>query len=739
MVQGVRGTPVDPDWDVTTAARHIAALGPDRVAEFISRTGSGLARFGEAGTRWFGSAQPGFGAFSLLNVHLVHDHDLPVPHDPAYLADWGVIAGSFTPVGHYRVPMARAQEKLASDLTWERLAPRVADHLDALLALRMPPTEEMIHVLTHATQGGHLDRATMVGLAFHGLFSATRPKERKLFSDSLADLDVTAAEIAPHQLRLMDVLTLMEPPVVNTFGPLMIRTVAPEHLVDVALPCLAVRTAKGQLLALDALLARGDLPADQALVEQVAALVTSRNAKVRATAAELLRRLGAAPPEPAPVTVEVRGLWQASPMPWTVPRVEHPAPSFPALGDLLAETHDRWQLIDEPVERLLAMVVALARVDVEQVRRMMRSEAGRMTALPSLADWAMGTNRRLSWDEGTPLAARTRDLTLRLGELPCLLSTPTTVDLVVDFDDFAAALARYHEAGVAVGLGDLQLTLQRLAPGWDERDLAGLEDHDVPVLGTHRRDWRTVLGCVRAWLRKPVAAPAPVRDATGLWDWPSHDPAEPWLPTVAEFYAVIVAQFPLAGDLSHIGLDHCVDVDGSRMMGQFARQVARSASPLGPAATTGLLGVQRPVPCPTAGADAALALREAWRRGLLHAGVADAEWLDRGSRPLQQLPALARALREVAGEGMLSVVWSLLDGIVGRSLAQERLAAGTAEIVELMAEFLPEVRAAVASGLADPRHLDLPATRELAAGKGSVRAVRAAKELLDQLNGDPNS
>lgn len=299
MVQGVRGTPVDPDWDVTTAARHIAALGPDRVAEFISRTGSGLARCGEAGTRWFGSAQAGFGAFSLLGIHLVHDYDLPVPLDPAYLADWGVIAGSFTPVGHYRDPVEWHQDTLASDLTWERLAPRVVDHLDALAAMGMPPTEEMIHVLTHATLGGHLGRMRMLELAFLGLFTATRPKERRLFSDALAALDVTAAEIAPHQPHLIDVLTLMEPPVVNTFGPLMIRTVAPEHLTDVALPCLAVRTAKGQLLALDALLSRGDLPADQALVGQVAALVTSRNAKVRQAAAELLRRLGATVPEPA--------------------------------------------------------------------------------------------------------------------------------------------------------------------------------------------------------------------------------------------------------------------------------------------------------------------------------------------------------------------------------------------------------------------------------------------------------
>ncbi|MDO5082620.1 MAG: hypothetical protein Q4D89_04350 [Arachnia propionica] len=734
MVQGLKGTPIEPDWDVTTASRHIAALGVDEAVTFISRTSSGMRRFGDVRTRWHGSAQAGLGAFSLLGVHLVHDHDLPVPRDPAYLADWGVIAGSFTPVGHYRDLVQRNQEKLASDLTWERLAPRVADHLDALLALRMPPTEQMIHVLTHATLGGHLDRTTVLGLTFLGLFTARGPKERKLFSDALAALDVTAAEIAPHQPHLIDLLTLMEPPVVNTFGPLMIRTLTPEHLLDVALPCLAVRTAKGQLLALDALLARGDLPADQALVEQVAALVTSRNAKVRATAAELLRRLGASPPEPAPVTVEVRGLWQPGPTLWTVPRMEHPTPSFPALGDLLVETQGRCQLVDEPVERLLAMVVSLARIDADQVRRMVRPRGERLEAAPSPGRWAAGGQGLFLLEPGTPLAVRSRDIAERLGELPCLLSTPTTVDLAVNLDDFAAGLAHYHEAGVAVGSGDLQLALQRLAPGWGESDLARLEDHDVPVLGADRPASHTVLGCVRAWLREPLTVPTPVRAPSGYWVWPRHTPATPWLPALEDDHDVLVEQFPLGGDGAHIGLDHSGEVDESTRMGQFARQLARSASPLGPAATTGLLGVQRPVPCPTAGADAAVALREAWQRGLLHTGVADAEWLDRGSRPLRHLPALARALREVAGQGMLSVVWSLLDGIVGRSLTQERLAAGTTEIVELMAEFLPEVRAAVDSGLAAPRHLDLPATRDLAARKGSARAVMAARALLERLS-----
>ncbi|MDO5066740.1 MAG: hypothetical protein Q4D96_05640 [Propionibacteriaceae bacterium] len=734
MVKGVKGTPVDPGWDVTTAARHIAALGPEQVAEFIAKTGSGLTRCGEAGTRWFGSAQAGFGAFSLLGVHLVHDHDLPVPHDAAYLADWGVIASSLSPAGHYRDSVARNQAKLASDLVWERIAPRVADHLAVLRELGVALSPEMVDVLVHACLGGHLDRAVMLEVAFTGLFSATRPKERKVFSDALAGLGVTAAEIAPHQLRLIDVVSLMEPPVVNAFGPLLIRTVAVGQLTDVALPCLAVRTAKAQLLTLEALLTRPDLPADQALSEQVGALLNSKNAKVRGAAEELLQRLGAPAAAPEPVTVEVRGLWQPSPPLWSVPRVERAAPSFPALADLLAETHDRCQLIDEPVERLLAMVVELARVDAEQVRLMVRSSSERMVALPSLADWSKGLRQTLPWEGRTPITARTRDLAARMGELPCLLSTSTTVDLALDFDDFAAALARYREAGVSVGLGDLQLALQRLAPGWDENDLARLEAVDVPVRRLGRRPPLTALGCVRAWVREPVAVPMAVRESSGYWGWARHAPADPWLPVLTDHHDLLVEQFPLGGDDAQIGLDHSGEVDGSRRMGQFARQVARSTVPLGPAATTGLLGVQRPMTHAKAGADVALALQEAWQRGLLHPSVAEAEWLDRGSRPLQQLPALVRALREVAGQGMLSVVWSLLDGIVGRSLTQDHLAPGTTELVELMAEFLPEVRSAVAAGLADPKHLDLPAARELAARKGSTQAIQAARKLLGQLN-----
>jgi hypothetical protein len=136
---------------------------------------------------------------------------------------------------------------------------------------------------------------------------------------------------------------------------------------------------------------------------------------------------------------------------------------------------------------------------------------------------------------------------------------------------------------------------------------------------------------------------------------------------------------------------------------------------------------------PAAAEDSQRAVTEVWERGLLRPGVADVALLDWSTDPPSNLAALSTALDGIAKDGLLSVVWPVLDGLIAASLKAPRLLAGTAELAELASAFLPEVQLAVEKGLADKTALDLPGIRSLAQHGGSSRAVIAAQKIVSLL------
>ena len=181
--------------------------------------------------------------------------------------------------------------------------------------------------------------------------------------------------------------------------------------------------------------------------------------------------------------------------------------------------------------------------------------------------------------------------------------------------------------------------------------------------------------------------------------------------------------FPAWGDSL---LRHELPLDPN--VGLLLRQGARRATPLTPGLAVNLLGAQRGFH-PAAAADGTTAVREAWARGLLRPGVADVALLDWARTP-SNLAALARACGELAADGLLSVVWPLLDDLLTASLTAPRMLAGTVEVAETVQSLLPAVRDAVASGAAEPTALELPGTRALAAREGSSRAVTTARAVV---------
>ncbi|QSR25184.1 hypothetical protein CFH99_06055 [Nocardioides aromaticivorans] len=162
--------------------------------------------------------------------------------------------------------------------------------------------------------------------------------------------------------------------------------------------------------------------------------------------------------------------------------------------------------------------------------------------------------------------------------------------------------------------------------------------------------------------------------------------------------------------------------------GVIWRQLVRRAAPLTGREAIHLLGVQRTAH-PRAAEDLALAVSEAWQRGLLRPGVADVTHL-RDGRDVPQVAALAEVLLGIAHQGMASVAWPVLDDLLIVSLEGPRMTAGTGEVAEAMRELVPEALAAVASRVAEESVLDVPGLRALAARGGSSRAVVAAREAV---------
>ncbi|KIP52434.1 DUF7824 domain-containing protein [Leucobacter komagatae] len=347
-----------------------------------------------------------------------------------------------------------------------------------------------------------------------------------------------------------------------------------------------------------------------------------------------------------------------------------------------------------------------------------------------------------------PVPARDAAVLQRLGEVPVLLSTPTWEDMRIDPADLLDRLARYSAGGFAASEADLFLALLRtdLTRVTGEH-LAAFAELLVPVLTQAGTAMPTPAGpAIARYVADPLVPPARVLDRTRHW----------WAPTplklpesLTEFPPRLKLDTPYSGlELgalaaggvaggaeggSDAGAELALEIAHSddAGLGLQLRQLARSATPLSPGLAMNLIGAQRGFH-ERAVHDGALAITEAWERGILLPGVADTRLLDWRETP-GKLAALAAACVALAEDGMLAVVWPLLDDLVRVSLASTRRLAGTAELVEAIGELLPAVTDAVGRGVAPGSARALPGTRALAAAGGSSRAVQLARAVVGAL------
>ena len=673
-----------------------------------------------------------FGAAAVL---LVHELALPVPDNVEYLKDWILTAaaslGQPAPVDPFREPIPVGL-----------LQPRFVDHLRMLAGLGVPVTGLFGPMFSAALQAGWVERDAALDCALQGLDTARRPGDQAVWTRLITDvLAATDEELVAHADALVPSLATGNAAVVENFAPRLIAGVEDDLLVEVLTAALGVRTKKALRAVLLATAARPAPPPAVAaeLADQLGALLADKDRSVVRAAQQVLDRwsvTAVAIDEEAP---GVRGRWQPTPGLWTVPRFEPGEPGVEALARAAGVLVSRPEgAFDIATEEFLHLANALAWADPEATRRGIRGVGTEwMPGLRPVADWLAGTRPEYGLDRfpgraEDVLLAREFAVFQRLGQMPVLLSTPSWIDLRIDPSDLVDRLSGYRDSGAAAIEADLLLALTRVDPASvSATQLAALETLRVPVVRQNgRRLWRKAGPTAAAYFRDPIREPGLVQTKTGRWcaapislprslkEFPER------LASIGYSQLQESAVFPAWSDAAASGLWLCAGAEA----GVVLRQEARRARPFWPAAAVNLLGAQRSPHLKAAG-DAMTAVIEAWQRGLLRPGVADARYLDWEGTP-RSLAAFARVSLEIADEGMASVVWPVLDDLITVSLSGARMLPGTADVAEALADLAPEALAAVSTGVAESNVLAVPGLRALAARGGSSRAVVAARTVV---------
>ena len=227
------------------------------------------------------------------------------------------------------------------------------------------------------------------------------------------------------------------------------------------------------------------------------ALAADADTATAELARELLEGWDAAPPEEEPL-----GLWREPSLlvPELLPEFTDDALVLdePALLALLTDIDTWWWLSAFRYERLLATFVATARAGGPEhlVRLIGRNVSpagwcGFLTRLVvCLGDGTIvpGQGIRPAASPSGPLsflaAQRARDIFGLLGELPCLLSTPTHEGFRVAWEVFRERVGRFREAGVELVPTDVAVALARLDRTCAPRDVSDL---DLPIRGIEVR------------------------------------------------------------------------------------------------------------------------------------------------------------------------------------------------------------------------------------------------------------
>jgi hypothetical protein len=649
--------------------------------------------------------------------------DIAVPNDIGYLESWATRADSAI-----RVADGETTGFPENLLPYETVASRFAEHLRAVLTSGVTTTGNWIGVIARGVAHGLIERDEVRDLVLHAMESAQRPIDRKEFATVLMDdLATPDTFVLEHVGVIMSALSFGDDALINRFAPTLLAAAEDDLTLQVMLIGLSAKSAKAKAGVLEAAMAHPAPSAETAAIigESAADLRTAKDKKVSQLAARLIDAWGLDAEEPAAAAPAApRGLWQPTPPLAPVPRFDAGPATVENLTALTsALLAGAGESLDLPVERFLATANAVARDDIDGVRGALRTVPQRWTpGLHPVHGWRTGGNiigsdehdensHRRQYDSAPRACAAA--VFQRLGEIPVLLSTPSWDDYRIDPGDIADRLDRYAAEGVAVLEADLQLALPRI-----DRDLLSDTARDrlcsssVPIALQDGSTMPVTAGEVLAvWFASPFEHPG--EDSDGFVNpIPLHPALAGFPDRRGTARTVPLTEYPTWADS---------EPGWRQPEPALLRSIPNGEIPASALLAFGDEGGY--------GLDAAIT---AWQNGVLIPGVARARQLS-WQGGISAIASRVRSWEELAEAGMLSVVWPLTADVVDACASGTRIPPGVAEAIEFLERMLPEVEAAIASGLTTSDVLALPGVRTIAARTGSSNAVVAARRLVPLL------
>lgn len=674
--------------------------------------------------------------FGNAAVRLVVQLNLDIPQNVEYMKDWSVYAAAAMGL------QAEIRFNETNLPSIDLIKRRFTEHVLTGVAVNTPATGPFGAVLPEGVKRGWLSREIAVDLIFSALDASVRPGDRKVWLDVLEELEVSDTELCARTQSLIPLLALGETAVITSLAPRLIAQADNDSLTEVILAAFSAQTKKARKLVLKSALSRSCPENTKDLEPWLSDFINDTDKNIVTLASRLIKQWGITVEQSLDETDETHGYWQETPEVWQIPSFELGLVSPEALTELAAKMVSRPAMIHDVIaEQFLAMANAAAYQNPEAARTSLRGLRHNEQLIDFIVCWVRGENPRYGGDdkEGdikSILDARDYVVCLKLGELPCLLSTPSVVDLSISVPDLAARLELYKKTNTDALEADLFLALTRL----DERSktpetICALNKLDVPIrLQSGVKMSVTAGPAVLAYLDNPIREPALTINKDKYWVRANINMSEPLhcFPNrvIRRYWEEYFSIFPHWGDAALTEIKW--DCEVCREQGLILRQAARRGTPLPPGAAINLLAAQRSM-TPDAAEDSLRAVTEAWERGLLRPGIPKIDMLDWSAAPPANLSALASVLDDFARDGMLGVVWPILDGVIEASLEAPRLRTGIAEFANLIEVFLPEVKLAVERGITDDRALFLPGIRSLAQYGGSSRAVGIAKKVVSLL------
>ncbi|MDO5099496.1 MAG: hypothetical protein Q4D85_12190 [Corynebacterium sp.] len=704
----------------------VASRGPKYAEEFIDRTCRADFRVWEHA----------FAHRAGIAMWLGTLPDFTVPAHVGYLRDWACLCADR--ITDYPAELL-TDEPLPEK---EDLKPRFYEHLAQGVQLNVPATGPFGALIPAAIDIGWLTRQQGLDLVLQALECAQRPGDRKKWSEILSDtLAITAEEIAAHGELFAGLLSTGEAPLVETFGLPLIASATGVQLADIAMSCLFVKTGKALTAVLKALHARLEkLPENDRLElcsligPRVTELSNQRNAGVKKAATALLSLCEVQPATATADTATDALPWKSVPPVWHLPLFDAPSPGISTLAHLV-ETLNTFEGATSDVRDEEFVVVA---------HHLLRDDTATFTrGIKRLNEYFFNqaTSKILSpWEapqwESSLVDMRTQAVFCYADTMPALLSTPTWVDYAISVADFCARITEYEKESLPVYAPDFLLAVFRLE---DLKEAAAqLKGCTVGIVGIDNspveKNVAEVLDLLSAdeELNSRMYGEPSTKESNLNWFYNELPKILNKIPNLLHPKTYITCAYEMFPRSNHERFDMLAWTSYSHpTLGHIATQAARSIKPLESEVAVNLLGVQRDQE-PEVRAECRQALLDAFDRGLIEPEKLNATDLDQSSFPTN-LAGFAHAMREVAEEGLLSVVWPVLDGLLVASGKSQRLFAGTAEIAALMADLAPSVAQALAVGDAPARYGAVPGLRSLAQRKGKSQAVVMAREAVAAL------